>query len=448
MTPAVEINFDGLVGPTHNYAGLSYGNEASLKNRASVSNPRRAALQGLAKMKALADLGLPQGLLPPHDRPAFGFLRHLGFSGTDTEIAIRVAGEFPELFASASSASAMWVANAGTVASSADTLDERVHFTPANLTSKVHRAIESDQTSRTFREIFPPGAIFAHHPPLAGGDAFADEGAANHTRFCPEYGQGGFHFFVYGRSGPESGDQVPTRYPARQSREASEAVARLNQLEPDRIFLARQNPIAIDAGVFHNDVISVGNENVLLHHEDAFVDTAGVVGELKEHYRRICDDEMVAIEVPSSRVSLATAVRTYLFNSQLVTRPNGEGMLLIAPSECGEDAAVSEFIDELVASGPVRAVRYFDLRESMRNGGGPACLRFRMVLTDEQRAVVSPGVMINDATYPGLVAWVERHYRDHLSIDDLADPAFLLECRTALDELTHLMGIGSIYGFQ
>ena len=28
-----EINFDGLVGPTHHYAGLSFGNEASTKTK-------------------------------------------------------------------------------------------------------------------------------------------------------------------------------------------------------------------------------------------------------------------------------------------------------------------------------------------------------------------------------------------------------------------------------
>ncbi|MDX2347040.1 MAG: N-succinylarginine dihydrolase, partial [Legionella sp.] len=30
MTAVYELNLDGLVGPTHHYAGLAYGNTASL----------------------------------------------------------------------------------------------------------------------------------------------------------------------------------------------------------------------------------------------------------------------------------------------------------------------------------------------------------------------------------------------------------------------------------
>ena len=54
MHTAREFNFDGLVGPSHNYAGLSFGNVASFSNVKSASNPKQAALQGLAKMRALA----------------------------------------------------------------------------------------------------------------------------------------------------------------------------------------------------------------------------------------------------------------------------------------------------------------------------------------------------------------------------------------------------------
>ena len=44
--PLTEINFDGLVGPSHNYAGLSIGNLASTRNAGQLSQPRRAALEG------------------------------------------------------------------------------------------------------------------------------------------------------------------------------------------------------------------------------------------------------------------------------------------------------------------------------------------------------------------------------------------------------------------
>ena len=122
----VEANFDGLVGPTHNYAGLAYGNLASALNAEKPSNPREAALQGLRKMKALHDLGVPQGVLPPHERPHLPTLRALGFGGKDAEVLGAAHREAPGLLAAASSASAMWVANAATVSPSADAADGRV----------------------------------------------------------------------------------------------------------------------------------------------------------------------------------------------------------------------------------------------------------------------------------------------------------------------------------
>lgn len=68
-----EVNFDGLVGLTHHYAGLSFGNEASTRHQNTLSNPRLAAKQGLLKMKALADLGYKQGVLPHKNAQRWGF---------------------------------------------------------------------------------------------------------------------------------------------------------------------------------------------------------------------------------------------------------------------------------------------------------------------------------------------------------------------------------------
>src|SRR6202008_1709189 len=62
-----EINFDGIVGPSHNYAGLSLGNLAATSNAGLASRPREAALEGVAKMRANLALGLVQGILPPHE---------------------------------------------------------------------------------------------------------------------------------------------------------------------------------------------------------------------------------------------------------------------------------------------------------------------------------------------------------------------------------------------
>jgi len=110
-----ELNLDGIVGPTHNYAGLSWGNLASQKHKLSVSNPRQAALEGLAKMKFLADMGIPQAVLPPHQRPHLPTLRSLGYSGSDAEILAKAHQDNPVLLSACCSASAMWSANAATV---------------------------------------------------------------------------------------------------------------------------------------------------------------------------------------------------------------------------------------------------------------------------------------------------------------------------------------------
>ena len=449
---ASEVNFDGLVGPTHNYAGLSHGNVASMSHGGAPSKPREAALQGLAKMKFLADLGVPQAVLPPHERPAIESLRALGFGGTDAQVLAAAAKAAPKLLVACSSASNMWVANAATVAPSSDTADGRAHFTPANLASKFHRSIEPPQTARTLRAIFRDESRFVVHEPVRGGQGLGDEGAANHTRFAPTHGHYGLHFFVYGHSafGAAQVKARPRRFASRQSLEAFEAVARLHELGGDNTVFAQQAPRAIDAGVFHNDVISVGNENVLFYHDQAFVATGKVLADLRHRYEKLHPgEEFAAIRVPSRRVPLPDAVQSYLFNSQLVTVAPGE-MALIAPSDCGETRSVREFVQELVERGdtPVKQVHFLDLKQSMRNGGGPACLRLRVVLNDAERAALPPGVFINDRTYSRLVRWVKKHYREKLTAADLADPLLLEETRRALDALTGLLGLGPIYPFQ
>lgn len=450
---ASEVNFDGLVGPTHNYAGLSHGNVASMSHRGAVANPREAALQGLAKMKFLADLGVPQAILPPHERPSIGTLRAFGFTaGGDAAILRAAARQAPGLLALCSSASSMWVANAATVTPSADSGDGRVHFTPANLTSKLHRAIEPPQTERTLRAIFRDQTRFAVHAPVPGGQALGDEGAANHTRLTPAHARPGLHLFVYGHRAFAGATESarPRKFPSRQSREAFEAISRRHLLAESSTVYARQSPAAIDAGVFHNDVISVGNENVFLYHEGSFVRTPAVITELRRRYRSLHRGaELILIKVPHATVPLADAVSSYLFNSQLVTVGPGR-MALIAPSRCAETPTVRAFVEGLLARGrtPVREVHYLDLRQSMRNGGGPACLRLRVVLTAPELAALPSGIRLTPATCSTLTAWVKRHYRDKLAARDLSDPHLLEETRRALDQLTGLLGLGSIYPFQ
>jgi len=441
---AFEANFDGLVGPTHHYGGLSFGNVASERHAGLVSNPREAALQGLAKMRALGGRGFRQGVLPPHERPDVALLRRVGFSGSDADVLGAAARRAPELLAQAGSASAMWVANAATVSPWPDTADGRSHFTPANLCSHLHRSLEPPTTARVLRAVFPEGPCFAHHEPLPAAAALADEGAANHTRLGDDPGAPGVELFVYGRSAA-TGEPAPRRYPARQAREASEAVARLHGLDPARTVFAAQHPDAIDAGVFHNDVIAVGHRDVLFFHERAFRDRARLLDELR---RALAPVPLRAIEVPEAAVGLPDAVGSYLFNSQLLSRPDGR-LLLVAPEECRRHERVSAFLEaQLASGGPIAEVAYFDLRQSMHNGGGPACLRLRVVLDETRAAAVAPGVWLDEALHARLAAWVARHYRDRLAPADLADPQLLGECRAALDELTGILGLGPLYPFQ
>ncbi len=441
---AVEANFDGLVGPTHNYAGLSWGNVASKSNVNAVSNPREAALQGLAKMKRLADRGYVQGILPPHERPHIPSLRALGFSGTDPQVLEQVAKSNPSILAAVSSASAMWTANAATVSPSADTSDHRVHFTPANLSAKFHRSIEHTVTGRSLKSIFADAGYFAHHPALPSVSHFGDEGAANHTRFCGQYGEPGVELFVYGQAAFNDQAPGPQTFPARQTLEASQAIARLHGLKDRNRVFAQQNPAAIDAGVFHNDVIAVGNGNTLFYHEMAFLNEEQVLADIRA---RLTGAELEAVRVSSAEVPIGDAVASYLFNSQLLNTP--DGMLLAVPGECREVSSVSQYLDKLLdTGGPITAVEVFDVKQSMRNGGGPACLRLRVVLNDDELQAMHRGVILTDALYERLTMWVEAHYRDQLAGEDLADPMLLEEVRKALDELTGILGLGSIYDFQ
>lgn len=439
---ATEANFDGLVGLTHHYAGLSFGNEASTRNQLQPSNPRLAAKQGLLKMKALADMGYVQGVIPPHERPNIAALRQLGFSGSDEQVLAGAGKTAPGLLSAASSASAMWVANAATVSPSADSLDGRVHLTVANLNNKFHRAMEAPETAWLLRSIFRDDRHFAVHDALPQVAMFGDEGAANHNRLGGDYGERGVQLFVYGRDNSHEG-KAPQRYPARQTREASEAVARLHQLSPESILFAQQNPAVIDQGVFHNDVIAVSNQQMLFCHQHAFVDQPELLAQLRARV-----PGFAAVEVPADRVSVKDAVETYLFNSQLLSRHDGT-MMLVLPEESRQHPGVWRFLCEQVeADTPLKALKVFDLRESMYNGGGPACLRLRVVLTPEEQQAVNPAVLMNEKLFSTLNNWVDRHYRDRLTQADLVDPQLLREGRDALDELTKLLDLGNVYAFQ
>ncbi len=440
-----ELNLDGLVGPTHHYAGLSIGNLASTHNKLKPSNPQAAALQGLAKMRLLVKLGLKQALMPPHQRPNLDLLFQLGFKGTACQQVEKAAREAPEILSAAYSSSFMWTANAATVSSSLDTNDKRVHFTAANLISNLHRHQEAIFSKFLLERLFSDSTFFCHHPILPNSLLSSDEGAANHSRLCASHETSGVNLFVYGKQSFNSKASDPVKFPARQTLEASQAIARSHQLNPQNLVFACQNPKAIDQGVFHNDVIAVANENCLLIHEEALSKQAAVLAELRER----ATFPLQIIEIPTKGLSLETAVSTYFFNSQLLTLPNSE-MALIAPTESRENPIVNQLIKELLAdkANSISTVHYLDLKQSMRNGGGPACLRLRIPLNEQELAAMHQAVIVTDELLDELEVWVKRYYRCELKFDDLVDPQLLEESFQALDSLSQILNLGSIYPFQ
>lgn len=439
---AREANFDGLIGPTHNYGGLSDGNIASSSNSGLTSHPREAVLQGLDKMLMMHDAGLWQGVLPPHQRPFLPFLRQLGFSGNDQTVYENGWKSVPGMMKNVLSASSMWAANAATVSPSPDCADGKLHLTPANLSTMLHRSLEHEQTGRALKTAFPFAVV---HEALPGQSVLSDEGAANHVRLCGDRGAAGVEVFVYGRVGSEA--QI-AGYPARQTREASEALVRAHGLKEDRTVYALQARAAIDAGAFHNDVVCVGAKETLFFHELAFEDTDSV----KAHIRRAANGlfDPVFVEVPLKDVPIEDAIKSYLFNSMLVQFPGDDRLTLIAPTETQDMESTRLYCKKLTSgNGPISTVKFVDVRQSMRNGGGPACLRLRVTMTEGEWAQVKPAMKMDKTLHGRLTSWAKKHYREDLAPQDLPDPNLMIESFTALDALTQILDLGlDFYPFQ
>jgi succinylarginine dihydrolase len=411
-----EINFDGIVGPSHNYAGLSLGNLASTRNAGEVSQPRAAALQGVDKMRANLALGLAQGIFLPHPRPDRAWLAELGTSIKDAD---------PVLAANALSASAMWAANAATVSPAPDTADGKCHLTVANLRTMPHRSHEWPATLAQLRLALANDA-FAVHAPVP--PAFGDEGAANHMRLAPAHGEAGVEVFVYGVSGEA--------FPARQHLEASKAIGRRHRLDPARVIFAEQSEAAIAAGAFHNDVVAVANERTLFAHEMAFADQKALIAACQ---RLVPGFEYV--EVAAADVPLGDAIRSYLFNAQLVTPP-GRQQTLIVPSEARETPSVWDWIERhLAGNGPIRRVEVVDVRQSMANGGGPACLRLRVVADP---ATVDPRFLVDEAKLDRIAEVIARNWPEQIHHDDLQQPALVADIERARGALLDALDLAEL----
>lgn len=423
----VELQVDGLPGPTHHFGGLSAGNLASLAHAGFSSRPRAAARQGLAKMRQVMALGVPQAWLPPLPRPDLDLLRGAGLRGSDAEV-LRAATMDPHLLHLATSSAFMWSANCATVIPAMDSSDGRCHVVAANLVAMSHRAREGLPRAAQLRTLFANVDDLVVHDPLPALADLGDEGDANHSRVWSP-GAPAVHLFVHGRTG---GERQTTRLPARQTREAGTAIARLACLPDAQVMHLRQHPAAIDAGAFHNDVVMVGDGARVLLHAEAWVDQSTALTELR---RRV--PGLQVAEIASADLTLAEAVASYLFNSQLLTTP--AGVVLVAPAQAGEGRA-GAVVQRLINDGFITRAVFLDLGESMANGGGPACLRLRLPLKAQALVQLAPGMLLDAARITALEGWVERHYRETLTRADLADPLLLEEWRMAQAELPHLIG--------
>jgi len=383
--------------------------------------------------------GIPQGFFLPHERPNLNTLRALGFGGTDEEVINRAAKLNPALLKNVYSASSMWTANAATFSPSIDSYDQNIHITPANLNTMFHRSIEPRFTKIQLELMF--GGVAQVHDPIKNISGYGDEGAANHLRISAQHLKPGFQIFVYGSSGFELQQGII----ARQAEEISQAVSTQHQLDPDRVLFLKQNEQAINSGSFHNDIVSLANEEVFIFHQEAFADRVElerVLHHLKDHVKGFHP-----IEILSEDIALDDLVSSYLLNSQLITVKNNEMMILL-PEEVQNHLNCMRWLEEIKSSSPIKHIEFVDIRQSMMNGGGPACLRFKTVVNSDEFDQVNEKFLLSPKKLMDLRALVSKHYRDKLNPEDLLDIKLMQESLTFLDELTQLLELGSIYDFQ
>lgn len=446
MSSLVELCVDALPGPTFTYSGLAKDNRASQENRGRASNPCKAALQSLRKMQIVSDLGTPQAVLPPHERPHVATLRRLGFTGTDGQVLDACFAVSPALLASVSSASGMWVANSATVTPSMDSYDSRIHLTPANLCFSFHRMLEPSFSALALRLLLPEPNVYVHNEEVPPFLDFRDEGDANHIRLSGQSVHRALNVFCSQSEQSPSFDS-PARL-SRQSRLASEALTRLHRLNPDRVIHVGLSDVALRSGIFHLDMIALADRDYMLIHESALEDSVRTLEFIRERFFKNCGSTLAVRLVSEREVSLSAALDTYVFNSQMLRTRSGN--FLLAPIEAGYSSETARLLADLVSdsSSPISEIRWVDVSESMANGGGPACLRLRVPLTLHEYADVNPTMVVDDRLSERLAAIVKRRYRDSLMVDDLRDPLFLDESRRALDEITQELRLGSIYDFQ
>ena len=196
--------------------------------------------------------------------------------------------------------------------------------------------------------------------------------------------------------------------------------------------LVEQSRAAVDAGAFHNDVVAVSNLELMLAHPDAFTDFANVQA-------AVCGGLPGAKVVAVEGLPLADAIASYLFNSQLISLPEG-GMAMVLPAEVRDNHTASRALDAALGqAGDVRKTVFVDVRESMRNGGGPACLRLRVPVSAADQAAIHPGYILDEARLDRLARLIETHWPVAVAPADLSNPALWETARGADAALTNFI---------
>jgi succinylarginine dihydrolase len=147
------------------------------------------------------------------------------------------------------------------------------------------------------------------------------------------------------------------------------------------------------------------------------------------------------VEVAAADVPLEDAIRSYLFNAQLVTLSDGE-MALIVPGEARETPSVWGWIERhLAGNGPIRRVEVVDVRQSMANGGGPACLRLRVVADP---ASVDPRFLVDSDRIDRIAEVVARTWPDEIDHRDLQSAALIADIERARAALLETLGLQAL----
>jgi len=445
----VELNIDALPGLTHHYGGYAFGNLPSMQNKKKVSYPKEAALQSLEKMRTVHLSGVPQMVFPPHFRPSLSTLRAIGFSGSEEQIIAKASKEAPEIYYKLCSSAGMWMANAATVSSAQDTKDEKVHFTPANLASSLHRGIEASFTSHLLKKAFPNPQFFVHHKPLPYGQFFSDEGAANALRLSTGLNSPSLSIFSWGKkSFNEKTGQSFKHFPSRQALEASEAVARQHLLDKKSFLLVQQSLEAIDLGCFHLDLCATSHKTFLFLHEKAFDHTSSFIETVRSLFFEKYQKELTIKIVYEHELSLSEALDTFIFNSQLITSSSGKEILLCS-DRCKKNKHTSKLLEELLKDSayPIQEISYLDLSQSLLGGGGPGCLRLRVPLSSQALSCIHTPLLLTDSLYNELKKWICNYYPDSLEVEELQNLSLIRKEKEALDALTKMLHLGPIYEF-